>query len=232
MMEQSRGKDTSRPKSKYFWDSQKLAWVEADETPSQEVSPEVVEAEEEEEPVSEENLEEEVAIEAIAEPVELQYRGVWPRLGGALVDLVILIIVGLLLNALAGLPSYTLPIYGLLYFVGFWTWRGQTPGKMLIGARVVRKNGRPIDPVRAFVRYFFYLIPFFGPITYAANMVGTWLVLVLALIGLVAEGLNREKQGIHDFIAGTVVINSRIPVSEPAEVAGTDTENQEPDSQE
>jgi len=231
-MEQNRDKDSNKPKAKYIWDQQKLAWVETEETSPEEAPPHVIESEEGEETVSEETLEEDRAVEAAVEVVPLQYQGVWPRLGAALVDLVILTIIGLIVSytvgsAVGGLPDYSLPIYGLLYFVGFWLWRGQTPGKMLIGAKVVRRDGRPIDIGRAFARYVFYLMPLYAPITFVARVAGTWAIILLPIICLVVEGLNREKRGIHDFIAGTVVINSRALASQPEEFASAEAEHPE-----
>ncbi len=157
-MEQNIDKDSNKPKAKYIWDPQKLAWVETEEMSLEEAPSQVVEAEEN--TVSEEPLEEDRTVEAAVEAAGLQYRGVWPRLGGAVVDLVILTIIGVIISytvgrAVGGLPNYSIPIYGLIYFVGFWSWRGQTPGKMLVGAKVVRRDGRPIDIGRAFVRYVF-----------------------------------------------------------------------------
>lgn len=227
-MEENREKDSNKPKAKYIWDPQKLAWVQSEEAAPEEARAQIVAAEKEGDAVSEETLEEGRAVEASVGIAGLQYRGVWPRLGGALVDLVILIIIGAIINAVGKFPAYALPIYGLFYFVGFWWWRGQTPGKMLIGARVVRRDGMPVDVGRAFARYVFYLMPFFGPITFSATLVGragTLVMILLAIVGLVFEGFNREKRGIHDFIAGTVVINNRVPVSEPGEVAGAEPEN-------
>jgi len=230
-MEQNKDKDSNKPKAKYIWDPQKLAWVETEETAHEEAKAHVAEVEEGEETVLEETSDEGRAVEAAVEVAGLQYRGVWPRLGGALVDVVILTIIGIIINyvgdAFGGLPNWTVPIYGALYFVGFWLWRGQTPGKMLIGARVVRRDGRPVDVGRAFARYVFYLMPLYCPITFVARAGGTWTLILLPIIGLLVEGLNREKRGIHDFIAGTVVINSRASVSQPGEVANVEVERME-----
>ncbi len=39
----------------------------------------------------------------------------------------------------------------VLYNVGFWVWRGQTPGKMALRIRIVGVDGRPIGIGRAIV---------------------------------------------------------------------------------
>lgn len=45
----------------------------------------------------------------------------------------------------------------VLYTVGFWVWRGQTPGEMALGIRIVGVDGRPIGIGRAIVRYSGYI---------------------------------------------------------------------------
>jgi ribosomal protein uL22 len=156
-----------------------------------------------------------------------EYKGVWIRLVAALIDFVILDIIGTIIHYSVGhvvaIPSFILPIYGLVYFVGFWWWRGQTPGKMIIGARVVRTDGRPVGVDRAFLRYLFYLVPLFAPITFLANSVTIWLTYILPIVGLVVTGLTRQKRGIHDLIAGTCVINTRVRLPEPEEVEAVAT---------
>lgn len=227
-MEQNRDNDSNKTQSKYTWDPQKLAWVETSEAPPKEARPQIAKEENAEEAVSEETWVEGEPVEAAAEAVSLQYAGVWARLGAVLVDLVILTILGLIIGyvgrAVGGFPTYSVPIYGFLYLVGFWWWRGQTPGKMLIGAKVVRRDGRPIDVGRAILRYVFYLIPLYAPITFVARLAGPWTMIVLPVICLVVEGLNREKRGIHDFIAGTVVIDARAPKPQPVEAESADIE--------
>jgi len=227
-MEQGEGKGSG--KAKYIWDPEKLAWIETRETPPQEERAEIVEAEGQEGNGLEHTLEETESVEAGVELGALQYRGVWVRLGAALVDLIILMIASaiisyILTHVYQAPPNYYLLICGFLYYVGFWSWRGQTPGKMLLRARVVRKDGSPVDVVRAIARYVFYLAPLFGPITFFARIeVGTWAIIVLPMISLVLEGFTREKRGIHDFVAGTVVVDARGPIGQPAEVVSAEAD--------
>lgn len=75
------------------------------------------------------------------------------------------------------------------YHVLYWGQGGQTPGKMLMGVRVVRRDGRDIGYGRAFLRwvgYFIALIPF-----------GLGLIMVL---------LHPRRRGLHDLLAGTCVV--------------------------
>jgi uncharacterized RDD family membrane protein YckC len=94
----------------------------------------------------------------------------------------------------AMVPFY--PAYGLsqllsiAYFVGFWTWRGQTPGMMLLGLRVARESdGTPPGLARSILRYVGYLVSGF-----------------VLLIGFIWIAFDSRKQGWHDKIAGTVVV--------------------------
>ena len=76
-----------------------------------------------------------------------------------------------------------------LYFVGFVGGCGQTPAKMLVGVRVVRRDGARVGYGRAAVRWFSYGL----------------VVLTLGL-GWVVAVLNAERRGLPDWIAGTRVV--------------------------
>lgn len=77
-----------------------------------------------------------------------------------------------------------------VYFTAFLAlWRGQTPGKRLLGIRVVRLNGASISWWAAFER--------FGG--YAAG-------LFTGLLGFFPVFTDRNRQAIHDKICETVVV--------------------------
>jgi uncharacterized RDD family membrane protein YckC len=80
--------------------------------------------------------------------------------------------------------------WGALYFTSFLAlWGGQTPGKRLLGLRVIRLDGKPIGWWLAFER--------FGG--YAASLsTGT--------LGFLQILWDRNRQGLHDKAAETVVI--------------------------
>jgi uncharacterized RDD family membrane protein YckC len=50
------------------------------------------------------------------------------------------------------------PLLTAAYLVGFWTALGQTPGKLLMGVKVVAVGGRPIGFKRALVRLVGYVL--------------------------------------------------------------------------
>jgi uncharacterized RDD family membrane protein YckC len=236
-MEPEKDNTPQQQNVKYVWDPEKLAWVEVSVTTIEDAPVEPA-AEVRAEPLQEEAIIAEeaapvegVAAEVEAEAVTVQYRGTWSRLGAALVDWIALSIISIIIRIIlgrvghiAGIPVYVVLAYGLVYFVGFWWWRGQTPGKMLIGARVVRTDGRPLGVDRAFLRYLFYLAPIYTPIVFFANLITGWLTFALPIVGLVAIALSRQKRGIHDLIAGTCVISTRAPAVEPEEIETAELE--------
>ena len=96
---------------------------------------------------------------------------------------------------------------GMIYFISFWTWRGQTLGKMVVGAKIVKRDGTNIGLGRSVLRYIGFAIY----LTILGLVVENWWYLAIILIVTVCIfiGLNREKRGPHDLLAGTVVIDSR-----------------------
>lgn len=223
-------KASDKPRPRYVWDAEKSAWVDVGETPPEEAKARIVEPEEPEETVIGEPLDEGVPLDVTTAMWRLQYKSILMRFAGGLVDLIVLSIIGMLVTYIIGrfiegIPNYILPILGLFYYVGFWWWRGQTPGKMLIRAKVVKKDGGDVDVGRALVRFIFYAMPSNAPIMFVAgNYLGGWVIILLPLIVIVAAALNRQRQGVHDLIAGTVVIDTRVPVSESREVFSAEAE--------
>ena len=85
--------------------------------------------------------------------------------------------------------SLLLVLIALCYFTLFVGFRGQTPGKMLLGLKIVRTTGEEIGYGRALVRWF-----------------GQCLGLLPLGLGFLMVALSRRKQGLHDKIAGTYVV--------------------------
>ncbi len=170
---------------------------------------------------------EEGAVEAAVEAEWLEYRGALIRLVAFAIDCIVLIIISYILAAAFGTETaavegevtevgirlwVTLALF-LVYFVGFWTWRGQTPGKMIMGAKIVKTNGSPIGLGRAFLRYIGYFVYF---IVLSLGTYTIWVVpIFILLIAFSIIAFSREKRGLHDRIAGTCVVDSRAIVLEP-----------------
>jgi uncharacterized RDD family membrane protein YckC len=80
-------------------------------------------------------------------------------------------------------------IFTAAYFVLFWAAIGQTPGKILLGVRVVSQNGGRISFLQAMVRYLGYLL------SALALFLGFGWILI-----------DNRRQGWHDKLARTFVV--------------------------
>ena len=138
-----------------------------------------------------------------------EYVGFWARVGAALIDtLLILVIVGPLSYWIFGPGYFTAGATGVfghlvdflinavlpaVAVVVFWIYRQATPGKIAIGARIVdeRTGGHP-STGQLIGRYFAYsvsIIPF--------------------CLGLLWVAFDSRKQGWHDKLAHTLVVRDR-----------------------
>ena len=80
------------------------------------------------------------------------------------------------------------------YFALFETiWKGQTPGKRLVGIRVIKTNGRPINVYEAVGRNLLRAID--GFLAYG--------------VGIIVMMLNDQHRRLGDFVAGTVVVHDK-----------------------
>jgi len=214
-MDNEKEERSAEPRAGYVWDPDKLAWVETVEEPIVEEVPAEITREE----GSAEIAEGADLVEAVIEAEGLVYRGVLIRLGAFVIDFIALIIIAAILTAIVGTEStvadYLPPAVGFIYFVGFWSWRGQTLGKMVIRAKIVKSDGSTIGFGNAILRYLFYLVPFFAPILFFASRVSGYVAMIGAIVGLIIIALSSRKQGLHDMIAGTYVIDSRAMLLEP-----------------
>ncbi|MFZ1072280.1 MAG: RDD family protein [Verrucomicrobiia bacterium] len=126
----------------------------------------------------------------------------WERMGAAFLDMVVVGFItgiahgplGLLLALVSGPPVFL--IVALAYFAGMWAWKGTTVGGIVLKLHVVRCDGQPMTFVVALVR----------------SLAAAFSVIVLFL-GFLWIAWDRDKQGWHDKIAGTIVV--RLPRSMP-----------------
>lgn len=81
--------------------------------------------------------------------------------------------------------------------------QGQTPGKKLLGLRVLREDGAPVGWSRSLVRSLLMTVDFL-PLGYAA--------------GLAAMALGGRGQRLGDLAAGTVVVHAESAAARPAPV--------------
>jgi uncharacterized RDD family membrane protein YckC len=78
------------------------------------------------------------------------------------------------------------------YFILFEIiWSGQTPGKRIVGVRVLRENGYPIRPVDSTIRNVVRIVDGL-PVGYA--------------VGVLTMLCNKRSKRLGDFAAGTIVV--------------------------
>jgi uncharacterized RDD family membrane protein YckC len=145
---------------------------------------------------------------------ELEYVGFWPRVGAAMIDtLLLLVICAPLVTLVYGRTYWTSDAFlqgpadflinwllPAIAVVIFWTYRQATPGKIAIAARIVdaETGGKP-STRQLIVRY-----------------LGYYVSMLPLMAGIVWVAFDPRKQGWHDKLAGTVVVRSRH--REPARV--------------
>ena len=107
--------------------------------------------------------------------------------------------------------AYLLDIILLLLtlIIGYIVWwlftlrRGQTPGKQLLGIRVIRTDGRPSGWGWTFLREFLIKFGLFSIAIDAVTLSLGWI-----FDGLWAFG-DRDRQALHDKIEKTIVVDDR-----------------------
>jgi len=144
-----------------------------------------------------------------------RYAGFWIRFVAFVIDAIIISVVNLILTVplrltaafsmmsdpstlfSAGLGMLGLSILisvalAVAYNAYFVSTRGATPGKMVLGLKIIRSDGGPVSVGRAIGRYFGQMVS--GLILY---------------IGFIIAGFDAEKRALHDYIVDTRVIYTR-----------------------
>lgn len=153
--------------------------------------------------------------------------GFWRRVGGFLLDSIILGIVGWILGSLfadafirmGGWERFVGFGVALLYFVPLNSrlGGGQTVGKRTLNLRVVSKEGAPLGIGRSFVRSFVLLLPYFlngAPIPLKALESGGGILFSEAVFGLGSAIIylilfnRRTRQSVHDLVVGSYVVSA------------------------
>lgn len=130
------------------------------------------------------------------------YAGFWQRAVALLIDWLIVVVIAMPIIVVSfGADYFSLDpvrhagdlviaaVVGAIV-VGFWRYCGATPGKLAVGVRIVdAATGAPPSTLRLVIRLLCYVVsavPFY--------------------LGFLWAAFDRRKQGWHDKIAGTVVI--------------------------
>ena len=108
--------------------------------------------------------------------------------------------------AMENLTNWVLALFSLLGFVFFWgyyiffelIWNGQSPGKRIVGLRVVRRDGTPVTLSEVLIRNLLRIIDLL-PSAYG--------------IGLISMFLDSQSRRLGDMAAGTLVVHAQKPLS-------------------
>ena len=137
----------------------------------------------------------------------VEYAGFWIRVGAALIDSILLLLI---------ISPALYYIYGIEYFLSetghnefwdiffnyifpaiavilFWNFRSATPGKMLLNLVIVDAETGNKPSIGQFIGRYFAYIP----------------AILVFMLGIIWVGIDKRKQGWHDKLAGTVVIKKR-----------------------
>ncbi len=93
-------------------------------------------------------------------------------------------------------------VLALLYLVPSSVLRGRTLGKQLLGIRVINADGTRLGPRGAFIHYG---APVLVGLTFSPIL--GQLVVFIVLIGVLTWPRNANRQGLHDRLAGTLVVD-------------------------
>ena len=138
---------------------------------------------------------------------EIEYAGFWARTGAAIIDTILIALITIPLTVsiygwdyfnseatgvIAGpadfLISYVTPAIAVIIF---WIYKQATPGKMAISAKILdATTGEPASTGQLIGRYFGYFVS-----------------MIPLFLGVIWVAFDKRKQGWHDKLAGTVVVN-------------------------
>ena len=139
--------------------------------------------------------------------------GIGSRFMAALVDTLAIVIIQVVVNLTMGLivgnllnidiySAWVTAVFGLISFALLWgyyiffemLWNGQSPGKRLVGLRVLKADGTPITLTESIVRNLVRLIDFL-PIFYG--------------LGVIVMFVNTQSRRLGDLAAGTLVVRDQ-----------------------
>lgn len=138
---------------------------------------------------------------------EYKYAGFWIRVGASLIDVLLISVITvpltimiygnlvwesevIILGAADFFINYTLPFIAVVLF---WLYKSATPGKMALKIKIVdARTGGKLSVGQSIGRYFAY-IP----------------AMLVLMIGIIWVAFDRRKQGWHDKLAKTVVIQKK-----------------------
>lgn len=91
-------------------------------------------------------------------------------------------------------------------------WNGRTPGKWLLGIRVLSANGEPVNGMQAILRNILRMVeffPFVSPQIFELTGdegIAAVMIIPTYMLGLVVMSCNRKSQRLGDLVCNTVVV--------------------------
>jgi len=135
------------------------------------------------------------------------YASFWQRVAGAIIDNIIFVLAGALISALAAAASspMLIPLAWLLVYIGYYAGFESsslqaTPGKLAMDIKVTTLQGERIGFGRALGR-----------------LLGKLLNSLILGLGYLMPLFTEYRQGLHDKVAGTLVVRKRLDAEEIAE---------------
>lgn len=139
--------------------------------------------------------------------MESEIAGIWKRIGGGGLDIMVIAIiseifislfrvdtgVGLSFPSMTGLPFFALSLVVLAYYIAMEAATGKTIGKMVVGTKVVRIDGSQIGWKESTIRNVLRIVDGFF----------FYLVTVLVIVS------TKDKQRFGDMVARTLVVNEK-----------------------
>ena len=133
-----------------------------------------------------------IATRAVALAADMAIVQVAVFAGGAVLALVASLVGGIDLGTLGRiLAAVTWAAAVCAYFVTFWATIGQTPGMRIMDLRVSTAQGEPPGVGRSIVRMF-----------------GLALAIIPLFAGFLPVLVDDRRRGVHDLLAGTVVLHA------------------------
>ena len=143
----------------------------------------------------------------VRETSEMEYVGFWLRLGATLIDTILLMLITVPMMIAVYGPNYLLhdswllgPADVMISYVlpaviqlALWIFLSTTPGKMAVGAIIVDASTGNKPSVGQFIK----------------RCLGYYLSAIPLCLGFICIGFDSRKRGLHDRIAGTVVIKRK-----------------------
>lgn len=111
----------------------------------------------------------------------------WVRMGALAIDAVLIAVIARSIPGSGDLWLFLLATYGAV----MWKLKGTTVGGIICNLRIVRADGREVDWATSIVR-----------------ALGCFLSLFAVGLGFIWIAVDRERQGWHDKIAGTLVVRT------------------------